>query len=291
MELDLTKIMMALMRMVPIIIFIVLVAIAMSSFDVVVKEKDIDRVSIEAAEGLMSSPLSTSRAVFLESELDDFSKKYGSENGANIEPYSRLCDFGYYLKISDLERKNEWEFGYRPSEITKLGEPSIIAYPVGIFIPGPREGEFYNTVSPAFMILEIHDSWLTRATCLAEKAIETRDVEKIGIGCVKVPFLKAGSNELTRCGFSIVRTSGDGDHLCIFDRNYDSNPGLDSLIECRYVPGIDVRKFSKGYNDAAVLRAVPVAPGTLVNCENTETLDGLTARTGPAEIVFCLEEL
>lgn len=292
MELDIMRIMMFLVRTIPAILFVFLIAIVMFSFSVEIEEKDVDRLSIETAEGLLSSPLVTSRAVFSESILEESSTRYGADNGANFEPYARPCKSAYYVKVSDLSSRKTWEFGYRPSGITEIDEPSVIAYPAGIFVSGLRPGEFYNTVKPALMVVEIHDSWLTRATCLAEKALATREVEEMILGCIDLRFLMTGPPiELSDCGFSIVRPASRTDHLCIFDRNYGTNPSDDLLLDCRYVPEIAVRQFSKGYDNEAKLRAVPVIPGTLVDCENIEALESLVAKTGLAEIVFCLEGL
>lgn len=171
-----------------------------------IRVKEVDRASVEISNGIMHN--TADMAVFTIQELDSYKDTVE-------EPYFRHCRFGYLAEITDLVSDEKWVFGYKNEnddvEIDSVVAESIREFPVSI--------RFHDTVIPANLKLTVTDSWLTRASCLAEKASLSGNPHSILIPCIK--------SQGGRCVFNLRHTVDNGVSAICYDDGGDT--------ECRHL--------------------------------------------------------
>jgi hypothetical protein len=311
MKFDPMQIFFFLLRIIPVILVIVLIAYAFFSFKVELETKEMERLNVELAENILVSDMVVEKSIFNTKKLIKI------ENDPNAQPKPQVCGYGYYLSIDGLEEKycekgddckyfcmnacglseneieykcekgifglrklfggyecqckcpnknnNDWfdkysfYFGYKAGD-TKIDDVDI-NYPVGIYEEGVR-GLHQSTVSPAKMTLTIYDSWLTRMACMAEKAYDLKEIQRMVVydfsnfGFVKDCFVSAE--------YKCISARKFDEKLCIFGQK-DMQTVLGEK-ECVYsdIPVITfftVYRY-KGFNNATLI-AYPIKKNAL----------------------------
>jgi len=108
-KLDPLWIMMFIIRMIPAILFVILMMVIFFSFRVDVRDEGMKRFVIEMSDSLTSSPnLTDYKSIFNPQKLTDTENK---DPNRNIELYSTNCDYGYYLDIESLAGPTECSSG------------------------------------------------------------------------------------------------------------------------------------------------------------------------------------
>lgn len=160
----------------------------------------------------------------------------------------------------------EFSFGYEPSNELEysLFNPvnteaeSHRSYPVAIAnINDDRPSEFYETTYPAIMHVSVYDSFLSRTSCLLEKATllkEPRDVSALLYG------YQCGSGNIKCLG---IKKSGEFDnsnHLCVFYFTDNEDAESLKLSECKYstLPVITIMDKYDSSSSYAKLVAYPI---------------------------------
>ncbi len=196
---ELTDIVTLIIRIITVIAVLVVFIELVYSFSVVVKTNELDKVSVELSENIMSSEytidgkkLTVSRAVFDEEALKavEIENKY-------LEP-ARNCLFGAHYAFYDLEKNEKVaEFGFEePVPEEKVDKK----FPIGIRKRDEINGGY--KIVPARMYMTIIDSGLSRITCAVETSWMTNDIESIGLK--ELEFFYGSNEELTRDDSSLT---------------------------------------------------------------------------------------
>ena len=205
-----------------------------------IRLKEVDRAAIEIANNIVQQP--DGFAIFNEQVLDNL-------DNSIEEPYSRHCRFAYFAEIESEDDK--WSFGYESKihdlRITFITSKSEKESPVSILVG--------DEVVPAILKLTVVDTWLTRASCIAEKAELSGEVQKMGLPCIK----RDGNN----CAFHLVSRSINGVNvICYIDGSYEECRHLDTLIN-------DFDLEYRATNDKmATLVATPGSSGVIFSVIN-----------------------
>ncbi|MBI4895486.1 MAG: hypothetical protein HY831_03260 [Candidatus Aenigmarchaeota archaeon] len=166
------------------------------AFDVIVKTNELDKVSVEISEGMMSSgymfdensqALTISRAIFSYKALQQLASPTSGdsyEEKGHIEPV-RNCKYGAFFTFIDLE-KNQFiaSFGSREE-----GSSSSKSYFIGIQKENPDKT--YSIV-PGKMQIDVYDSPLSRTACAIESAWVTNQIQEIDPNSVLGSFERRG---------------------------------------------------------------------------------------------------
>ncbi|GEM_PF-3778260 len=262
-----------------------------------------ERISSQLADSLGSSELTFAKGVFLSSKLDaaeDIASEADKKNKNYELPYVRYCAFAYRLKIEDIDKKKEWEFGYIPDTALLISRRSI-EMPVSILeedvighvctddaqCPSRQKciksacmkPAFYENVRPAKMVLEVYDTWLTRAGCLAEQAYETKTIREMAVPCIRPLNIDKDFAQQYQCGLPIRKSGGiiPSSHVCIFYKPTISTVTEEQKdINCRYLPGVPIIESYVTYTqekDTHIIRAYPLKQGfdsSLITMPNKE---------------------
>src|SRR3989344_3969125 len=183
-------------------------------------------------------------------------------------------------------KKPSWSFGYSPGKLQNIqveGPSADGKYPIAVFKPHPlRSGDYDNDAIPATLVLRVHDTWLTRATCMIENAYKCKQIQEEIFDCPdylsefyggcggaleapgsdQVWCSYSGTQYMTpsgRCGLTIKRNSTNPDDACIFYKNIRGEEKY--TTECRT---LDANiEFYKAYtsmiylgNEAKIIKAV-----------------------------------
>ena len=246
-----------------------------------------ERISSQLADSLGSSELTFAKGIFLSAKLDaaESDALAADPKSKNYElPSVRYCSFAYRLKVEDIDKKKEWEFGYIPNTPLLINRRSIempIAMLEETTIDKPA---FYENVRPAKMTLDVYDTWLTRAGCLAEQAYETKTIREMSVPCIRPLNTDSDFAQQYQCGLPVRKSGGiiPNDYACVFYK-----PTISSVTEeqkdinCRYLPGIPIIESYVTYTtekDSHVLRAYPLKQGfdtSLITMENKDACEKL----------------
>ncbi len=258
MEIEPLNIFMFMMRIAPVIVTIVIIATFFFLLQTEIKTDEVERASLEITENLFSSPeLTAGKYVFDPDKLAQYDQ---SNAGRKTElSFLRTCSLGYFAEIENLQSGSKWEFGYNPTGLrgikqneikiflegtiasgtsAHLATPSyIINKPERTFIASlqnknpDRLSEFYGTVDQAKVTVTTINTWLTRSTCLVEKAFTLKERQEMEMPCMLI-------NDAPPCGFSLQRHPNDQNLACNFQRDsIDVQNGRSGREhDCRYLP-------------------------------------------------------
>ena len=173
-----------------------------------IRLKEVDRAAIEIANNMVQQP--DGFALFNEQVLDNYDTSIE-------EPYSRHCRFAYFAEIESED--DEWSFGYESKihnlRITFITSKSEKESPISILVG--------DEVVPATLKLTVVDTWLTRASCLAEKADLSGEVQTMSLPCVR--------RDVNECRFPLITKSVNGVNvICYVDGSYEECRHLDTVI-------------------------------------------------------------
>jgi len=218
------NIMTAFIKMVVVILVVVFVAfVAFPGFIQVFGENEAERFSLDSSAILLSSDLVAYPAVFNPEKLNEI-------NGSVQEPFGRLCDYGYFATVKDLETGREWKFGYSPADPPKKEEMFTKTFKAGILKKG--DWEFYDNVSAATLTMRFSRTLATRIGCIAEKAHAS--------GTVQSFVINDCSMFLSSCSIEVKQQAGA---LCV---NGDCRASI-----------VPLASFSGELKEGSVLAAVP----------------------------------
>lgn len=231
----------------------------------------LEKTALELADNIMGSKLTTAKAVFKKDELD---------NLKDIESIARICEFGYKIEVEDLETGSKWTSGYEKRNVEALQDPITREFPVSIASDG---------IHQAILTIRMEDTFLTRMTCLAERAYLSKEEQKM--------VIKDSIGSQSGVGFkitysrkpSLVRKKSDSMYVCL--------PDSDNQVtdDCRYFP-YPVHKFNyKGKGENFILHAIPakydVAMDATNLCDDIDTAIIAGKDDDVLEVVLCAEEI
>jgi hypothetical protein len=200
-----TDVVLMIIRIIAIIAAIILIIEMFISLRVILKTGELDKAAFELQDGILSSNLTVSRGIFNSTALD-------SLHESKIEPV-RLCGLGaqyeFYIRTPNGWSKN-WSFGYKPRMETIVASPEKLEIPVGIALDGRLD-----QVKQGKLEIQVWDTWVTRASCAAERAWFYNINYSDTINCIPSMF---------GCYFYLQKIA---DELCFQD-------------DCRWLPGVNV---------------------------------------------------
>ncbi|MBI4175631.1 MAG: hypothetical protein HY518_00350 [Candidatus Aenigmarchaeota archaeon] len=244
--------------------------LAIFTFQPVIDLQRNARATLEISENLMSSPLTTSKAVFSSAELDKIDNKI-------VEPYVRHCAYGYKAEIESGGRK--WIFGYEPRDF-------------GRYFDSLKEHALKTPVSvdgkPGTLTVTTYENTITSASCLIQRAFVLKKIEKWPC---KIPTAGAVSlpreTRAVRCDIKLEKQRDD--FLCI-GAAVEEAP----LVECRHLPGIQVQKFifkGKKFNEIKDMFLVAYPLKRYADsCENLNPADIAGEKDDVVTVLLCIEE-
>lgn len=204
MDVDPFSVFFSVIRIAAVIIALIFFAIIYTAFTTDIKANDMERYTVELAENIMNSEITSSKYVFDKEKMD-------SLNGKEIGSL-RSCWYSYSVIVDDLVTGEEWEFGSVPES----SDTHIIKdFYASVLAKTGRSENFYETVHQAKVSLGVHDYLASRVACTIEKAYIFREIQNLTIGgCSKsgscFSFRKSGNKA---CIFSVVG-SGKIDDDC-----------------------------------------------------------------------------
>jgi len=187
--------------------------------------KEIDMVTIQVADNILTSPLTISKSVFSFKGLMNYT-------GTRIEPYFRHCKYAYKIQVHDLsfpenlrvacrtrsdsdkcDKKCKELFGndvtgecdiFYPTCKCKKNDDEIAKsyYSFGYFQGVdeqvttiglleksekrlPAAIKYNNSLHPAELVVTLYETWLTRIACMIEKTYYDGQERKMYIPCIK----------------------------------------------------------------------------------------------------------
>jgi hypothetical protein len=190
----------------------------------------------------------------------------------NCACYSDVCQCR--KDITDPEgwrtSKSEAKFGYNPDKVfymmTSMGLEQLLGSFYGGNVIKEVTKDYYvsvadgDTVKPAKMTLTVYDSWLTRVSCLVEKAYYTKKPKSMEIDCL---LLYLG----TRNGDCWLPIRKSGDDICIVHVHLIGGDITD--IDCRSLPDMNILYFDYPYKGEKTLVAIPLKPGHGLSTDET----------------------
>ncbi len=242
--------------------------------------KTAERISSQLADSIGSSELTFAKGIFLPANLDaaeNIATAADPKNKNYELPSVRYCTFAYRLKIEDIDKKKEWEFGYIPDTVLLINRRSI-EMPVAILEESATgKPAFYENVRPAKMTLDVYDTWLTRAGCLAEQAYESKTIREMTVPCIQRLNTNSGKALPYQCGLPMRKAEGNpsSKYVCVFYLTLPL-PSSKEDINCRYLPDVPIIESYVTYTtekDSHVLRAYPLKDGfdsSLLTLDNKE---------------------
>jgi hypothetical protein len=172
---------------------------------------------------------------------------------------------------SKSEAISEARFGYNPEKVFYLMNSMGLEQMLGYFYNGNVIKEvtkdYYvsvsdgDTVKPAKMTLTVYDTWLSRVSCLVEKAYYTQKQQSMPIDCLLL-------YTVTRDGDCWLPIRKSGDNICIFYINPFMG-GDTTDIDCRNLAGRNVLYFDYPYEGEKTLVAIPIKPGHGLSTDET----------------------
>ncbi len=236
----------------------------------------LERTALELADNIMGSKLTIAKSVFKKDELD---------NLKDIESIVRICEFGYKIKVKDLITGKEWESGYRRDKVDNLQDSMIREFPVAIATLNS------NKINQAKLTIEMEDTYLTRITCLAERAYLTKEDQKM--------VIKDNIGSQSGVGFkitysrkpSLIRKKSDNMYVCLLDSDNQETS------DCRYFPYL-VHKFSyreQQKNKGIILHAIPLkskfSEDSTNICDQIDPSVIAEENDNIVEVALCIEEI
>jgi hypothetical protein len=171
---------------------------------------------------------------------------------------------------SKSEAISEAKFGYNTEEsfdaMNRIGLKELGTFYNGNVIKEVTKDYYVSvadgdTVKPAKMTLTVSDTWLSRVSCLVEKAHYTKKPKSMDIDCLSLyPVTRDG-----KCWLPIRKS---GDDICIFYQNPVVG-GEITDIDCRNLSGRNLLYFDYPYQGAGILVAIPIKPGHGLNTDET----------------------
>lgn len=358
MKFDPMQIFFYLIRVIPVIVVIILVAYIFFSFKVEVHTEEMGRLNIELAENMLASDLVVTKSVFDAKKLIglqnmELDEKNRDEKYA-IQPKPRVCGYGYsvavlggedkpcdkddnckeycmnmcgmseteisghykcakgFLGIRKLfggfecqcecsddgwQDKYKYQFGYEPGE-TEINTNQR-QYPVGIHEDGFL-GFYRSSVSPAIMTVTLYDTWLTRMACMAERAYETQEIQKLHAhkSAKNFGFICLGRS------YACLSVKKFDDYLCVFEVD-ENNFKKEECIYSETPVHTFLSVFNVYKNTNVTVVAYPIKQSlsdtgspdyktlyqnTDGNCEKVGNTGFLAKKGDPVStVIFCLE--
>ncbi len=141
--------------------------------------------------------------------------------------------------------KHKWSFGYKPG--VGLGSGAL-AHTASFDVAASVDGK----ILPAKMRLTVYENWLTRTTCLVQKAFTEKTVQTMEMPCIKPEGLSE------ECVFPL-RKNNEENTLCIFRPESIADEKAEFMDNCRQL-GIDVEPFYHPYSgkEKITLKAIPI---------------------------------
>jgi hypothetical protein len=310
MEIEPLNIFMFILRMAPTIITIVIIAVFFSMLRTEIRSDELGRASVELTENLFASQLTVSKYVFDPVKLAQYDQS-NSDRKAEL-PFLRTCSYAYFIEIKDLQSGTKWEFGYEPPKPMVIQVATSTAEPMTAtgtrptyVINDPSERTFvasiekkdanrlanyYGNVDQSTVSIKIYETWLTRSTCLVEKAFTLKEKQEMEIPCIT-----ANLNLVSPCGFSLQRHPSDESLACSFQR--DKNNNVEER-DCRYLPTdvkfekIDLLFPSQDSSLKAKIVAYPIKEGSSVpSCEEAKAGTGVAGKKDNVQtVLLCAEK-
>jgi hypothetical protein len=315
MEINPLNIFMFLLRAAPAIVSIVIIVAFTTMLQAEIKTDDAERASLELSENLFASQLTAGKYVFSERLLDENNQK--DKDRKTELPFLRMCSYGYFIKIEDLQSAKAWEFGYkrpptttidaRPSAAVGVQRGSEGGYTIGgdierVFFAAVAErderlpGNYYGTARQARVEIKIYDTWLTRSTCLVEKAFELGERQEMAIPCI-VADVRGGE----QCGFSLQRHHSDASLACSFQRSAETltTSSRSEERDCRYLPQsvrfepIDELFTERAGELAMKIVAYPIKEGANIpGCDEAKSGIGTAGKSDNVQtVLLCAERI
>jgi len=187
----------------------------------------------------------------------------------NCACYSRICQCRKDITDDEGWRtsKSEARFGYNTMRINDID----IIEEKGLFYSGNVKKEairdYYvsvadgDTVKPAKMTLTVSDTWLTRVSCLVEKAYYTKEQQDMIIDCLVLYRMTRNGD----CWFPVRKS---GDDICIVHVNLIHGSITD--VDCRSLPDMNILYFDYPYEGEKTLVAIPIKPGHGLSTDETD---------------------
>lgn len=252
-----------------------------------IEESELERTIYLMREAVVKSSLTYDIAVFNRDVLNNHIGDKGDPYNANREePYPRHCSYAYRAVIEDLITDEIWEIGY--DDIAKLSSYAAVSDPVSGDTTGIIDSDTIespvsvydsssDSVNPAKLTLTLYDTWLTRITCMAEKAYISGKILQI---------------ETKRCNFLITEKDGD---MC-YAGGAVPEANREDPAECRhmYTPLVP---FDCLTGNKETLKIVPIKRSNVMMLPNptTDCNDIYTAWVASPEdvgtVVICYGEL
>ena len=193
----------------------------------------------------------------------------------NCACYSKVCQCREDITDEEGWRtgKSEAKFGYNPERVLYVDITIISDEEKGSFYSGNVKKEvtkdYYvsvadgDSVKPAKMTLTVSDTWLTRVSCLVEKAYYTQKQQNMPIDCLLLYPLTGASD----CWLPIRKS---GDNICIFHQNPHKIGGdIIKDIDCRSLPDMNILYFDYPYKGEKTLVAIPIKPSHGLSTDET----------------------
>lgn len=170
-----------------------------------------------------------------------------------------------------------WGYGYRPGTVSKnqIFATATSDLPISISVQ--------DAVLPAKMTITAYDSFLTRLSCITQKAYELKDT-------FDMKFVR--SNVYFTSSPTFRRTDTDGTHVCLYSLGAVGN---EIPIDCRYLPDVPFERFQilrdlpRNANEGKII-AYPVK--NTASCgdvkSNPSVIAGKNDRV--ATVILCMED-
>ena len=217
-----------------------------------------------------------------------------------IETYVRNCKYGYKMTIQDLTGDRKWEAGFNAKTQISGISPSVAEYHVSLLQKTSKDAGGYENSVPAKMTLVVQETWLTRLSCLAEKAAKTKAPADMQMPCVfeaSDNIVDAGgvASSTSVCAFMLNKKSPSV--LCMYGPQTSILSGGMEEKECRYfTTPIDIKPPKNIYPKSGItekrLKAYPLADLDERDCLQQKTSWESNPKNTVGDVksvLFCIE--
>lgn len=267
------------LKLIATITTLVIIFVLIFPFEASAKVRLAPQAAVEISENLLSSPLTTTKAVFSSAALD-------SADGKQKEYYAKKCKFGFRAEIESDGKK--WQFGFNPI-LKSASTPTVERRGLGFLNEYSAVLPASVDEKPAVLVLHIYEDTLTQVSCIAERSQTLKRVERIAC---KTPKSEFELGESVTCYFVLEQR---GDSLCM--RN-PKTPLTDRNIECRHYEGAPVESLESARQPDKNIRQMNIAAfpmkekiaSKITDCRDVPRDKVAGEKDTVASVILCLEE-